>query len=179
MAKHLAQEFNRSLKIQDRMADVITNFCGKMSFVYIHIVWFGAWVLLNIGLFAFVGKFDPFPFGLLTLIVSLEAIFLSTFVMISQNRTAQQADLRAQLDYETDVKAEEEIEQIIILLQEIHQALGLNKKEAQGSSATSPDSGLKSGEPMGHNRTTDPHAQIETLIEARRNLEKQMAEEAN
>lgn len=128
MAKHLMWEFEKIKKWEDHLADAITDFCGKMSFVYIHITWFGVWIVVNIGLLAFVTRFDPFPFGLLTLIVSLEAIFLSTFVMISQNRSARQADLRAQLDYETDVKAEQEIEQIMTMLKEIHEALGLSTK---------------------------------------------------
>ncbi len=110
MAKHLNKEFEQARNSQDRLADKITAFCGTMQFVYIHILWFGLWVLANLGIFdSFIKAFDPFPFGLLTLIVSLEAIFLSTFVMISQNRTAQQDQLRAQLDYETNVKAEREI----------------------------------------------------------------------
>src|ERR671926_124730 len=77
--------------LQDRIADIITNFSGSMAFVYFHAVWFGLWVLLNVGLIhvPYVSEFDPFPFGLLTMIVSLEAIFLSTFVLISQNRLAQ------------------------------------------------------------------------------------------
>jgi uncharacterized membrane protein len=87
---HEARAENR----QNRIADRITDFAGSMRFVYAHIVWFGVWILLNVGVLGFlVGKgFDPFPFGLLTMIVSLEAIFLSTFVMISQNR----ADARRQ-----------------------------------------------------------------------------------
>ena len=72
---------------QERMADAITGFSGSMSFVYLHALWFGLWVLLNTGWFG-IPPFDPFPYSLLTMIVSLEAIFLSTFVLISQNRTA-------------------------------------------------------------------------------------------
>ena len=63
-------------------------------------------MVVNIGLFGAAAKFDPFPFGLLTMIVSLEAIFLSTFVMVSQNRQAARADLRSQLDFETNLRAE-------------------------------------------------------------------------
>src|ERR1044071_6945804 len=64
-----------------RIAAAITDFTGSLAFVYIHVVWFGIWILLNIGLIHLprVSEFDPFPFGLLTMIVSLEAIFLSTF----------------------------------------------------------------------------------------------------
>ncbi len=69
-------------------------------------MWFFIWVALNVGLFGEAARFDPFPFGLLTMIVSLEAIFLSTFVMVSQNRQAARSDLRAELDFETNLRAE-------------------------------------------------------------------------
>ncbi len=107
MAKNLKQEFERIQTAQDRIADSITRFAGSMSFVYIHVVIFASWIGYNLA--AEQQGFDPFPFGLLTLIVSLEAIFLSTFVMLSQNRQSKQADLRAELDYEINIKAEQEI----------------------------------------------------------------------
>ena len=88
------------------MADQVTTFAGSLKFVYLHSVWFGIWILVNVGLVGVGFKFDPFPFGLLTMIVSLEAIFLSTFVMVSQNRQAKRADLRSQLDFETNLRAE-------------------------------------------------------------------------
>jgi uncharacterized membrane protein len=91
---------------QDRAADAMTAFSGSMIFVYVHVVWFGAWLLCNEGVFGKSLVFDPFPFGLLTLIVSLEAIFLSTFVLISQNRQQARADRRSQSDYENDIRAE-------------------------------------------------------------------------
>jgi uncharacterized membrane protein len=97
----------RSLqRTQDRVADLVTTFAGSLNFVYIHTVWFGIWILLNIGLLGAALKFDKFPFGLLTMIVSLEAIFLSTFVMVSQNRQAARADVRSELDFETNLRAE-------------------------------------------------------------------------
>jgi uncharacterized membrane protein len=91
---------------QSRVADAMTTFSGSMPFVYIHVVWFGAWLLCNEGVFGKGLIFDPFPFGLLTLIVSLEAIFLSTFVLITQNRQQERADRRSQADYENDIRAE-------------------------------------------------------------------------
>jgi uncharacterized membrane protein len=94
------------LRTQDRVADKVTDFAGSLRFVYLHSIWFGVWVLLNVGLLGAALKFDPFPFGLLTMIVSLEAIFLSTFVMVSQNRQSARADLRARLDFETNLRAE-------------------------------------------------------------------------
>jgi uncharacterized membrane protein len=94
------------LRAQDRAADEITDFAGSLKFVYIHSVWFGIWIALNVGLLGAALKFDPFPFGLLTMIVSLEAIFLSTFVMVSQNRQAARADVRSELDFETNLRSE-------------------------------------------------------------------------
>jgi uncharacterized membrane protein len=80
----LAHEQKRAANVQSRIADAVTAFAGSMVFVYVHIVWFAIWVGLPL---------EKYPFGLLTMIVSLEAIFLSTFVMISQNR----ADARRQV----------------------------------------------------------------------------------
>ena len=91
---------------QNLVADKITAFAGSMKFVYIHMIWFGAWILLNVGLVHLgVKKFDGYPFGLLTMIVSLEAIFLATFVMVSQNRQAKRSDIRAQIDFESNLRA--------------------------------------------------------------------------
>lgn len=95
--------------IGDRLSDFITGFAGNMNFVYFHVLWFGSWLLINTGQMGHIHVFDPYPFGLLTTTVSLEAIFLATFVMISQNRAAQKSEIRAQLDYETDVQSEREI----------------------------------------------------------------------
>jgi uncharacterized membrane protein len=96
----------RITRRQDRIADALTAFSGSISFVYVHIGWFVLWLLINLGLFGAAREFDPFPFGLLTLIVSLEAIFLSTFLLISQNRQTARADVRSELDYETNVRSE-------------------------------------------------------------------------
>ncbi|MDQ1395149.1 MAG: hypothetical protein QOG64_408 [Acidimicrobiaceae bacterium] len=91
---------------EDRTADAITAFAGSLPFVYIHAVWFSVWVVFNIGLFGAAAKFDPYPFGLLTMVVSLEAIFLATFVMVSQNRQSARADIRSELDFETNLRSE-------------------------------------------------------------------------
>ena len=106
-------------RAQDRAADRITSFAGSLNFVYLHSVWFGVWVLLNVGAIGGAVVFDKFPFGLLTMIVSLEAIFLSTFVMVSQNRQAARADIRSQLDFETNLRAE-------VWAVHIGQALGID-----------------------------------------------------
>ncbi|MCU1401179.1 MAG: hypothetical protein JWN62_4288 [Acidimicrobiales bacterium] len=94
------------LRAQGQAADGITNFAGSMRFIYLHIVWFGIWIAINIGLAGMGHEFDKFPFGLLTMIVSLEAIFLSTFVMISQNRQGARSDIRNQIDFENNIRSE-------------------------------------------------------------------------
>jgi uncharacterized membrane protein len=129
MAKNLNTEHEKQKTIEDRISDTVTDFAGSLKFVYVHTVWFAIWIVVNIGIFAFGAKFDPYPFGLLTLIVSLEAIFLSTFVMISQNRQAKREEIRAQLDYETDVKAEQEISGIKSTLEELAKKQGIKIKE--------------------------------------------------
>lgn len=91
---------------EGRIADVITYFAGSMMFVYVHIVWFTFWITANQGYFEpYIPIFDPFPYGLLTMLVSLEAIFLSTFIMISQNR---QALIDTYREYEEEQESKEE-----------------------------------------------------------------------
>lgn len=93
-------------RAENRSADKITTVAGSMKFVYVHMAWFGLWIALNVGLAGLGWEFDRFPFGLLTMIVSLEAIFLATFVMISQNRQSARADLRSEIDFENNLRAE-------------------------------------------------------------------------
>ncbi|HLL74711.1 MAG TPA: DUF1003 domain-containing protein [Pyrinomonadaceae bacterium] len=104
--------------LTDRVADRITLFSGSMAFVYLHVVWFGVWIVLNIGLFARfgLGVFDEFPYGLLTMIVSLEAIFLSTFVLISQNRMARASEKRAELELQVNMLAEQKAAKTLEML---------------------------------------------------------------
>jgi len=90
---------------QDEVADKVTGFAGSLNFVYIHGVWFAAWIALNVGLLGVAREFDPYPFGLLTMVVSLEAIFLATFVMVSQNRQAARSDIRSQVDFESNLSS--------------------------------------------------------------------------
>ncbi len=109
---------------QDRIADAITATSGRMIFVYVHIVWFGAWIVLNSGQLG-LRPFDPFPYGFLTMIVSLEAIFLSTFVLISQNRLSDEADHRANLDLQIGLLTERELTRVLKMLDAIQQQLGI------------------------------------------------------
>ena len=111
-------------KPQDRIADAITNFSGRLAFVYVHVTWFGLWILLNTGMFG-VKPFDPFPYGLLTMIVSLEAIFLSTFVLISQNRMAELQESRADLHLHVGLLNEHETTRVLHMLDAIQTKLGI------------------------------------------------------
>jgi uncharacterized membrane protein len=88
------------------------------------VAWFGVWLLLNTGWFG-LKAFDPYPYGLLTMVVSLEAIFLSTFVLISQNRLSVESDRRADLDLHVDLLAEAELTQALKMLRAIHDKLGI------------------------------------------------------
>ena len=125
MALNANEEIERIRKAENRVSDRITAFAGTMRFVYIHSVWFGLWIAINLGLLGAALIFDEYPFGLLTLIVSLEAIFLSTFVMISQNRQARSAEIRSDLDYKTNVMAEREIDIIMRALQRMAEKQGI------------------------------------------------------
>lgn len=123
------KEIQRFKTAEDRIADKITSFAGTMRFVYLHSFWFGVWILINLGLFGTSIVFDKFPFGLLTLIVSLEAIFLSTFVMISQNRQANAAEIRSELDYQVNLKSEKEISILLKALHRIAKKQGVNVQD--------------------------------------------------
>lgn len=122
----LQAEHKRSL--QERIADGITSFAGSMAFVYVHIVWFGAWILVNTGRFG-LHAFDPFPYGLLTMLVSLEAIFLSTFVLISQNRISDEAERRADLDLHIGLLTEHELTRVLQMLDAVQDKLGIENDE--------------------------------------------------
>jgi uncharacterized membrane protein len=121
---HLRTKAERERGPQDRIADTITTFSGRMVFVYGHILWFGIWILLNTGRFG-VRIFDPFPYGLLTMIVSLEAIFLSTFVLISQNRMGEETERRADLDLHIGLLTEHELTRVLQMLDAIQDKLGI------------------------------------------------------
>lgn len=109
---------------EERLADLITDFSGRMYFIYFHAIWFAVWIVINLGWFGF-KPFDPFPFGLLTMIVSLEAIFLATFVLISQNRMGAEADRRADLDLQMNLLTEHELTRALKMLDEIQDKLGI------------------------------------------------------
>lgn len=113
VTKNINKEFEKQKNWVDKTADAITEFCGNMWFVYFHALWFGGWLWYNL---TQPKPFDPFPFGLLTLIVSLEAIFLSTFILISQNLQAEKGELRAEMDYHINLETEKDVKEILHIL---------------------------------------------------------------
>ncbi|MFL5954899.1 MAG: DUF1003 domain-containing protein [Gaiellaceae bacterium] len=125
----IEHDARRAASLQNRIADAVTAFAGSMVFVYVHIVWFAFWISLPV---------EKYPFGLLTMIVSLEAIFLSTFVMISQNRADARRQVFANEQYQL-IRDEDKQNQLMIqqndriealnksilaLTQEVHEGLG-------------------------------------------------------
>jgi uncharacterized membrane protein len=109
LAKH-AEE--RAKSAQNRAADRITAFSGSMTFVYLHVIWFGCWIGFGV---------EKYPFGLLTMIVSLEAIFLSTFVMISQNRADSKRQVVADAQWKTVQEEDRQNEQLLEISKKILQ----------------------------------------------------------
>jgi uncharacterized membrane protein len=121
---HLRAKALHGRNLQDHLADAITDFSGRMIFAYIHILWFGVWILLNTGWFG-LRAFDPYPYGLLTMIVSLEAIFLSTFVLISQNRQGKETERNADLDLQIGLLTEHELTRVLQMLDAIQDKLAI------------------------------------------------------
>ncbi|WP_448203772.1 DUF1003 domain-containing protein [Azospirillum sp. sgz302134] len=107
-----------------RIADAITRFTGSMRFVYLHLAFFGIWIIANLGWIPGVPRWDP-SFVILAMIASVEAIFLSTFVLISQNRMAAVADKRADLDLQISLLAEHEVTKLVSLVSAIADHMGV------------------------------------------------------
>jgi uncharacterized membrane protein len=122
------QAEQRSRSLQNRVADAITRFAGSMPFVYLHVVWFVLWIALGV---------EVFPYGLLTMLVSLEAIFLSTFVMISQNRADEKRAALAEHQWALVKVESRQNEELLALSRQI---LGLTKEihAIAGGSASTP-----------------------------------------
>jgi uncharacterized membrane protein len=113
----------------DKIADGIAEFTGTIWFVVLHLAWFGVWVVINVGLVPFLQPFDPYPFQLLCMIVSLEAVLLATFVLIKQNRMGYLSDRREHLDLQINLLAEREVTRILRLSEQIARELGVPHAE--------------------------------------------------
>ena len=111
--KSLKTKTNARRTSAEVIADWMTTILGNIWFLTLNVVWFVSWILINIGAFPAIAPFDLFPFGLLTMIVSLEAIILAIFVLISQNRAAQVDDLREEIDLQVDIITEQELTKLM------------------------------------------------------------------
>jgi uncharacterized membrane protein len=109
---------------EEKIAEVITSFTGSMRFVYLHLAIYGCWILINLGVLPIIPPFDP-SFVVLAMVASVEAIFLSTFVLISQNRTAAAQDKRADLDLQISLLAEHELTKLTEMVAAMRDHLGL------------------------------------------------------
>jgi uncharacterized membrane protein len=125
MLKRRRDQEEAAASFQDRLAAAITRFTGSMAFVYLHLVLFGSWIIVNLGLLSFIPQFDP-SFVVLAMVASVEAIFLSTFVLISQNRMAAAADKRADLDLQINLLAEHEVTKLISIVSAIADHLDIS-----------------------------------------------------
>lgn len=125
IVKSFRSKFNAKRTWLDKAADWITEKLGTTTFFFVNLLWYVIWMLLNSDFFPG-PKFDPYPYSFLTMIVSLEAIFLSIIVLISQNRQSEVADMREEIAFQINVRAEQEITKILNMVDRIHDEMGLN-----------------------------------------------------
>jgi uncharacterized membrane protein len=133
VVSRIHESVEKSRTWSDILADAIANFCGSMVFVWVHMVWFGSWLLLNASSpvpRSF--RWDGPPFPMLTLVVSLEAIFLSTFILISQNRSQLLAEKRSNLDLQINLLAEQETSHLMARIQQICERLDIADESGEG-----------------------------------------------
>jgi uncharacterized membrane protein len=124
----LEKEAMHNLSAIENIAVKVTSFAGSTPFLIFHALWFTGWILTNSGVISGITPFDPFPFSFLTLVVSLEAIFLTLLVLMSQNRMTKVADKRAHLDLQINLLDEQETTMILKMVQKITRHLGLEEE---------------------------------------------------
>lgn len=115
----------------DRLADALSSRLGTLSFLAINVAVFAVWIVLNVGILPGLEPFDPFPFSLLTMAVSLEAILLTIIVLISQNFQSRIAHMRAELEFEIDVRTEREVTKLISMLRAVQERLGIDRHDPE------------------------------------------------
>lgn len=121
----------KSRSLLTQIADDLTNIFGSATFLILNFIWFILWIGINTSVLPIIPVFDPFPFGLLTMIVSLEAIILSVFVLISQNRSAYITSLREEVHMRVNLIAEEEITKALQLLSDMRKKLGITSEDPE------------------------------------------------
>lgn len=121
----------RSRSILTQISDDLTEICGSTPFLVFHVIFFAAWIILNIEIIPGTIPFDPFPFGLLTMVVSLEAIFLAIFILVSQNRSSYVNTLREEVHLRVNLIAEEEITKVLEVLADVRKHVGIKKADPE------------------------------------------------
>lgn len=121
----------RSRSLLTQLSDDLTEICGSTPFLVFHIILFAAWVILNTEIIPGTIPFDPFPFGLLTMVVSLEAIFLAIFILVSQNRSSLVNTMREEVHLRVNLIAEEEITKILEVLADVRKHVGIKKLDPE------------------------------------------------
>ena len=132
MLQSIQKRLSERRTASDKLADFLVWSAGTITFVILHILFFSAWIAINLDLVSGIKIFDPYPFNFLTMTVSLEAIFLAIFVLMSQNRESKIADLRQEFDVQVNIIAEREITKIIHMLAYIMNHLNISyEKDAE------------------------------------------------
>ena len=132
MLQSIQKRLNERRTMSDKLADFLVWSAGTITFVIIHIVLFAVWIMINLDFIPAIKIFDPYPFNFLTMTVSLEAIFLAIFVLMSQNRESKTADLRQEFDVQVNIIAEREITKIIHMLAYVMNHLNISyEKDAE------------------------------------------------
>ncbi|MDQ4087897.1 MAG: DUF1003 domain-containing protein [Pseudomonadota bacterium] len=152
------QEEEANATFQERTASAITRFSGSMRFVFLHALVYGSWILANLGWIPGIRPWDP-TFVVLAMIASVEAIFLSTFILITQNRMAAAADRRAELDVQISLLAEAEITKLVEMVSAIAERLDVTPR--------------KRDEIEEMKREVAPEAVLDAIEESERQIEKQ------
>lgn len=119
--RYVEEEFQCQRKPLERIADKVSSFTSHPHFVTVHIVWFAIWIALNSGFMAYAANFDRYPFGLLGLLLGIEATFITGFLLISQNRQARYAEMRAALDYEVNVRSYRKLAELTSIVEHLNE----------------------------------------------------------
>lgn len=139
----LEEEFLEQRSLTDRIGDAVGGFAGSMTFVLVHLVWFVMWLAVNTSRLPAIRPFDPFPFVLLTMIVSMEGVLLATFVLMKQNRMSRRADQRAHLNLQIDLLAEKEVTKMLQLQLMLCDHLGVKQARDREVSELSADTAVE------------------------------------
>jgi uncharacterized membrane protein len=127
----MEHEALQTRSLAERISDRLTGLIGSMTFVLMHVLLFISWGLINLNFIPGINAFDPFPFGILTLIVSAEGVFITIFILIGQNRMSRQTDRRAHLDLQISLLAEQEMTMMLRMQKQLCEHFGINTEIVQ------------------------------------------------